>query len=166
MIDEYADIFAEPKQLPPARAYDHSIPLIPGSKPVVIRPYRHNFEQKNEVKRLVKEMLQTSTIQPRQSPFSSPVLLVKKKDDTWWFCVDYRQLNDITVKNKFPIPVVDDLLDELHIARVFSKINLRVEYYQVRMNPADVYKTTFKTYIGHYEFKVMPFGLTNAPVIF
>ncbi len=148
--------FQEPTTLPPERSHDHRIILHPDTKPVNIRPYKHSHEQKEEVEKQVAGLLQTGLIQRSHSPYASPVLLVKKKDLTWRMCIDYRQLNKETIKDRYPIPIIDDLLDELGGSQMFSKIDLRSGYHQIRMNKEDISKTSFRTHEGHYEFLVMP----------
>uniref|UniRef100_A0ACD5ZDX5 Uncharacterized protein n=1 Tax=Avena sativa TaxID=4498 RepID=A0ACD5ZDX5_AVESA len=166
LLEEYQVLFEEPTELPPPRQFDHAIPLLPGAKPVNLRPYRYNPAQKDEVERQIKQMLEQGIIRFSTSPYSSPVILVLKKDLTWRFCVDFRQLNAITVKNRYPLPVIDELLDELAGAYLFTSLDLRAGYHQIRMRPEDEHKTAFKTHNGHFEFRVMAYGLTGAPATF
>jgi hypothetical protein len=160
LLGAFADIFAAPTGLPSARGHDHHIILKPDASPV--RPYRYPVAHKNELERQCAVMIEQGIVRRSDSPFSSPVFLVKKSDGSWRFCVDYRTLNALTVKDAFPIPVVD----ELHGVRFFTKLDLRLGYHQVRMRPEDVHKTAFRTHDGLYEFLVMAFDLCNAPATF
>jgi hypothetical protein len=166
VLTEFEQVFAEPQGLPPARQFDHAIPLVPGAKPVNLRPYRYSPAQKDEIERQIAEMLRQGIIQPSCSPFASPVLLVQKKDLSWRFCIDYRHLNFITIKNRFLMPIIEELIDELAGAKWFTSLDLRAGYHQIWMKPEDEAKTAFKSHHGHYEFKVMSFGLTGAPATF
>lgn len=166
ILNEFPEVFAEPTGLPSRRACDHQIPLIAGAQPISIRPYRHSPELKDELEKQINEMLASGVIRPSKSPFFSPTILVPKKGGAWRPCVDFRALNSLTVPRKFPIPVIEELLDELHGAQWFSKLDLRAGYHQIRLATSEEYKTAFQTHCGHFEYMVMPFGLAGAPATF
>lgn len=153
-------------KLPPERRIEHVIKVKPGSSLVKVRPYRYPHHHKRKIERLVQDWLKCGIITKSRSPYAAPVVLVRKTDGSFRLCIDYLGLNKITIKNKFPIPFIDEMLDELHGAIYFSKLGLRSGYYQIRVILEDVAKTAFQTHEGHYKFKVMPFGLANGPATF
>ena len=152
--------------MPPDREIEFLIELLPGTAPISKRPYRMPPNDLEEIKQQIKELLEKGYIRPSSSPWGAPVLLVEKKDGTLRMVVDYRSLNDVTIKNKYPLPMINDLFDQLVGAKVFSKIDLRSGYHQLKIHEQDIPKTTFTTRYGLYEYTVMSFGLTNAPAYF
>jgi hypothetical protein len=167
IVREFPDIFPEDLPgLPPDREVEFSIDLVPGTAPISKAPYRMALAELKELKGQLEELLDKGFIRPSASPWGAPVLFVKKKDGSMRLCIDYRELNRVTIKNKYPLPRIDDLFDQLQGAQVFSKIDLRSGYHQLKIKSEDIPKTAFRTRYGHYEFLVMPFGLTNAPAVF
>ncbi|XP_042465609.1 uncharacterized protein LOC122048066 [Zingiber officinale] len=167
IVREFPDVFPdELPGLPPKRQVEFTIELVPGTAPVSRTPYRMAPKELEELKVQLQELLDRGFIRPSVSPWGAPVLFVKKKDGSLRLCIDYRQLNAVTIKNKYPLPRIEDLFDQLKDTCVYSKIDLRSGYHQLRVGDADIPKTAFRTRYGHYEFLVMPFGLTNAPAVF
>lgn len=167
VVREYPHVFPEEVSgLPPERELEFAIDLVPGAAPVSKAPYRLAPAEMKELKEQLQDLLDKGFIRPSFSAWGAPVLFVRKKDGSMRLCIDYRELNKLTVKNKYPLPRIDDLFDQIEGATVFSKIDLRSGYHQLRIKEADVHKTAFRTRYGHYEFLVMPFGVTNAPSIF
>jgi hypothetical protein len=167
LIEEFSDIFEEiPPGLPPRRNITHSIPLIPGSKPVCKQMYRLSPSEKLEVEAKIRLALEKGWIEPSTSPWGAPILFVPKKGGGLRMCVDYRALNKATVKNKYPLPNIDDLLDCLHGAKYFTNLDFADGYHQIQIDEGDREKTAFRTHLGHFQYKVMPFGLCNAPATF
>ncbi|GJQ96545.1 putative reverse transcriptase domain-containing protein [Tanacetum coccineum] len=150
--------------LPPMRQVEFQIDLVPGVAPVARAPYRLAPMELQELSTQLQEISDKGFIRPSSSTWGAPVLFVKKKDGSFWMCIDYRKLNKLTVKNRYPLQRIDDLFDQLQGSRVYSKIDLRYGYHQLRVREEDIPKTAFRTRYGHYEFQVMSFGLTNAPV--
>ena len=166
LLDEYAEVFKAIPGLPPVRPVDHTIPLQPGTRPVSRPMYRLSPKELEEVKRQVTDLMSKGMVRPSSSPWSAPILFVGKKDGTLRMCIDYRGLNAVTVKNRYPLPRIDDLLDKLRGARYFSSIDLQQGYNQIRIAPSDIPMTAFRTPFGHYEYTVLSFGLVNAPATF
>nr|GFB28636.1 putative reverse transcriptase domain-containing protein [Tanacetum cinerariifolium] len=152
--------------IPPARQVEFQIDLVPGAAPVAHAPYRLATFEMKELAEQLQELSDKGFIRPSSSPWGAPVLFVKKKGGSFQMCIDYRELNKLTVKNRYPLPRIDDLFYQLQGSSVYSKIDLRSGYHQLRVREEDIPKTAFRTRYGHYEFQVMPFGLTNAPAVF
>ncbi|XP_027155850.1 uncharacterized protein LOC113756359 [Coffea eugenioides] len=167
VVREFPDVFPEElKTLPPEREVEFKIDLMPGTAPISKTPYRMAPAELKELKIQLQDLLEKGFVKESDSPWGAPVLFVKKKDESLRLCIDYRGLNEVTIKNKYPLPLIDSLFDQLQGSVVFSKLDLRQGYYQLKIKKEDIPKTAFSTRYGHFEFAVMPFGLTNAPAAF
>jgi hypothetical protein len=168
LLQKYSTVFPDelPKILPPSRSVEHKIDIVPGSIPPSRPTYPLSLTEMDELKKQLDDLLFHGFICPSQSPYGTPVLFLRKKEGDLCMCVDYRALNEQTIKNTYPLPRIDELLDRLATAKVFSKNDFRSGYHQIRIYDDDIHKTAFRTRYGLYEFLVLPFGLTNAPATF
>ncbi|GJT65005.1 putative nucleotidyltransferase, ribonuclease H [Tanacetum coccineum] len=167
VVRDFLEVFPDDLSgLPPIREIEFRIELIPRAMPVAKSPYRLAPSELEELSGQLKELQDKGFIRPSSSPWGAPVLFVKKNDGSFRMCIDYRELNKLTVKNRYPLPRIDDLFDQLQGSQFFSKIDLRSGYHQLRVHEDDIPKTAFRTRYGHFKFTVMPFGLTNAPAVF
>jgi hypothetical protein len=167
VVRDFPGVFPEELPgMPPDREVEFVIDLLCGTTPISKRPYRMSIKELKELKKQLTELQEAGYIRLSSSPWGAPVLFVQKKDGSQRMCVDYRSLNDVTVKNKYPLPRIENLFYQMRGARVFSKIDLRSGYHQMRIRPSNIPKTAFSTRYGLYEFTVMSFGLTNAPAYF
>ena len=167
VVCEYVDVFPdELPGLPPQRVVDFGIKFHYGTSPISMTPHRMAPIELQELRVQLQELLDKGFIRPSTSPWGSLILFAKKKDETLRLCIDYRQMNRVTIKNRYPLPRIDDLFDQLRGARVYSKIDLRTGYHQLSVRDTYISKTAFRTRYGHFEFTVMPFELTNAPAAF
>jgi hypothetical protein len=167
VVKDFPDVFPEELPgMPPDTEVEFVIDLLPETAPISKQPYRMSVEELKELKKQLTELQEARYIWPSSSPWGATVLFVQKKDGSHQMCVDYRSLNDVTVKNKHPLPHIEDLFDQMRDARIFSKIDPRSGYHQVKIRPSNIPKTAFSTRYGLYEFTVMSFGLTNAPAYF
>jgi hypothetical protein len=166
-VQEYLDVYPEELPgMPPDRDIEFIIELLPGTPPISKRPYRMPINELVELKKQIAELQSKGFIRPSSSHWGAPVLFLEKKDGTQQMCVDYRFLNEVTIKNKYPLPRIEDLFDQMKGASIFSKIDLRLGYHQLKIRESDIPKTAFHTGYGLYEYTVMSFGLTNAPAYF
>jgi hypothetical protein len=166
VVKDFPDVFPEElRGMPPHREVEFVIDPLPETAPIFKRPYMMSVEELKELKKQLTELQEAGYIRPSSSPWGASVLFVQKKDGSQRMCVDYRSLNDVTVKNKCPLPRIEDLFDQMRGARVFSKIDLRSGYHQMKIRPSNISKMDFSTRYGLYEFIVMSFGLTDAPAI-
>ena len=167
-LEEFKDVFPDklPYGPPPKRVLDHEIETLPGETPPHRSPYRLSVAEMDELKRQIDTLLEQGWIRPSSSPYGAPILFIPKKNGQWRMCIDYRALNKITIKNRYPLPKVDELMDRLHGAKYFTKLDLASGYHQIRVRDSDIHKTAFVSRYGSFEYTVMPFGLCNAPATF
>lgn len=163
LLEQFQSVFDPPTTLPPPRPGDHTIPLLEGAQPFCLHPYKYNPAQKTEIEKQIADMLQKGWIQPSTNPYSSPALLVRKKTGDWRLCVDFRRLNALTQKNKYPLPIIEELLEELQGSSWFTSLDLCSGFHQIRMAAGEEFKTAFQTHNGHYEYRVMPYGGHRGP---
>jgi hypothetical protein len=166
ILKHFEDVFKEIPGLPPKRDVEFSINLIPGATPLYKTPYRMSTPKMKDLQMNLEELLKKGYIHPSVSPWGAPFLFVKKKHGTLRLCIDFKKLNKITINNKYHLPRIDDLFDQLKGAKIFSKIDLRSGYHQARIRDEDINNISFITRYIHYEFTMVPFGLLNAPIIF
>jgi hypothetical protein len=166
VLKEFEDIFQEVPGLPLKKDIDFFVNLIPGAAPVSKAPYRMSTPKLKELQLQLEYLLKKGYIHPSVSPWGTPILFVKNKNGMMILCIDFRQLNKVTAKNKYPLLRIDDLFNQLKDAKIFLKIDLRYGHHQVRIKDEDIINTTFRIRYGHYKFTVVPFGLSNAPVVF
>nr|GEU78401.1 putative reverse transcriptase domain-containing protein [Tanacetum cinerariifolium] len=167
IVQEFPKVFLEDLPgLPPARQVEFQIDLVPGAAPIAEAPYRLAPAEMQELSTQLQELSDRGFIRPSSSPWGAPILFVKKKDRSFWMCIDYHELKKLTLKNRYPLSRIKNLFNQLQGSRVYSKIDLRSGYHQLRVREEDIPKTAFRTHYGHYEFQVMPFGLTNTPAVF
>ena len=166
LIEEFSDVFQDPPGLPPMRNVAHVAPLMPGSRPPYRRNYRMTVLEKEELRRQLDELLRKGLIRPSVSPYGSPVIFVRKPNGEMRLCIDYRAINKLTVRNRYPLPRVDELLDRLNGAKCFSSLDLKAGYNQIRIHEDDIEKTAITTPFGHWEYLVLPMGLANSPSVF
>jgi hypothetical protein len=167
VVRKYLDVFSTNySRLPPQREVEFGIECVPGTNPISKAPYRMASLELKELKEQLQELLDKGFIHPSTSPWGASVLFFKKNDWSMRMCIDYRELNKVTIKNRYPLPRIGDLLDQLQRARMFSKVNLRSGYHQVKVKEEDIPKIAFRTRYGHYEFLVISFGLANMPAVF
>jgi hypothetical protein len=167
VVNEFPDVFPEDLPgMPPDRDIEFSIELIPGTAPISKRPYRMDVKDLAKLKKQIEELLSKGFIRPSSSPWGAPTLFIDKKDGSMRLCINYRSLNEVTIMNKYPLPRIEDLFDQMRGAKAFSKIDLRSGYHQLKIRVEDIPKTAFTSRYGLYEFTMMSFGLTNAPAYF